>query len=357
LQKIQPSPEQKKLFKTWTDASRYVFNRTIDYLNSCVNFTPSWMDVKKDLLKQLPAWCDAIPFQIKGMAVKEACGAFWAADNREPKFRSRKAPEQSCFIPKSALSEKGIYPRISGKGLRFTEPLPENPMDSRLIWRFNAWWLSTPHKCSTAQSENQGRIVALDPGVRTFMAFYSPDFSGKIGEGGLGRIQRLCFHLDKLFSKRSLSNNSQKKRSLTKAIRRMQQKIKNLIDELHHKTARFLTDNFDCILLPTFETKDMALKAKRKIRSKTVRSMLTFAHYRFKMFLKWKASQRGKTVLDVTEEYTSKTHPQTGEVRNIGGAKRIPLLNGSWADRDVTGAFNVLLKALTDSSTPVTVCS
>ena len=77
--------------------------------------------------------------------------------------------------------------------------------------------------------------------------------------------------------------------------------------------------------------------------------MLTFAHYRFKMFLKWKAKQTGKEVVDVSEAYTSRTHPQTGVVKNIGGAKRIRLLNGSWVDRDIVGAFNILLKALVDS--------
>ena len=89
----------------------------------------------------------------------------------------------------------------------------------------------------------------------------------------------------------------------------------------------------------------------RKIRKKSVRSMLTFSHYKFKQFLKWKCEQTGKTVLDVDESYTSKTHPQTGKIRNIGSAKRIRLLDGSWVNRDIVGAFNILLKALTDSST------
>ena len=93
------------------------------------------MDIKKDMLKQLPKWCKYIPFQIKGIAVKEACDAFWKA-NGKPHFRSRKKSEQSCFIPKSAISKKGIYPRISGKGLYFQESIPENYKDSRLIWKF-----------------------------------------------------------------------------------------------------------------------------------------------------------------------------------------------------------------------------
>ena len=38
-------------------------------------------------------------------------------------------------------------------------------------------------------------------------------------------------------------------------------------------------------------------EGKRKIRSKSVRSMLTFAHYRFQQFLLWKAWETGKQVL------------------------------------------------------------
>lgn len=93
----------------------------------------------------------------------------------------------------------------------------------------------------------------------------------------------------------------------------------------------------------------MASKVRRKIKSKTVRSMLTWSHYKFKMFLKHKAFEYGKIVLDVNEAYTSKTHPQTGEVRNIGGAKQIKLLNGDYADRDLIGSRNILLRDLVDT--------
>jgi len=350
LLRISPTKEQRQTFKQWTDCSRYVFNQTISYIRSCVNFTPSWMDIKKDLLKQLPQWCKEVPFQIKGIAVKEACNAFWAAKGN-PSFRRLKDPEQSCFIPKSAIKSEGVYYRISGSGLKYLEQCPSEPMDSRLIWRFGKWWLAVPHKEHFTKPENQGRVVALDPGVRTFITFYSAGMSGMIGQGDFSRIQRLCSHLDRLISKRDTCFNKQRRRSLTLASRRMHAKIRHLISELHHKASKFLTDNFDVILLPTFETKDMACKTRRKIRKKSVRSMLTFSHYKFKQFLKWKCEQTGKTVLDVDESYTSKTHPQTGKIRNIGSAKRIRLLDGSWVNRDIVGAFNILLKALTDSST------
>lgn len=354
LLRLSPTAEQKKTFKLWTDCSRYVFNQTMDYIRSCVNFSPSWYDIKKDLLKRLPEWCNEVPYQIRGIAIKEAREAFWKA-NGHPDFRRAKDLEQSCFIPKSSLKKDGIYYTISGKGLRYLETIPDNFLDSRLIWKFGKWWIAVPYKVLLSRSENQGTaaIVALDPGIRSFITFYSPDHSGSIGKGDFGRIQRLCTHLDNLISRRDRIFNKQKRRSYTQAAMRMRAKIKHLILELHHKTAKFLTDNFDVILLPTFETQGMVLRAARKIGKKSVRSMLTFAHYQFKRFLKWKAFQTGKIVLDCDEAYTSKTHPETGQIRNIGSAKRVRLLNGSWADRDVVGARNIMIRALSDSTMPI----
>jgi len=317
---------------------------------------PSWMDIKKMLTRLLPEWTKNTPFQIKGIAIKDAHTAYWATlkaskgSGRFPTFtfRSRKDMEQSIFIPASAISNKGIYPTITGKGLRFSESLPELFLDSRLLWRAGKYYLSTPFRQQHVPSgENQARVVAIDPGVRTFATFYSDVSCGEIGSGDFSRIQRLAFYMDDLISRMAKAGKQQKK-AMRKALARMQDKMKNLINELHHKAALFLVKNFDCILLPTFETSQMAGKAGRKIKSKTVRNMLTFAHYRFKLFLKHKAFEYGKTVIDVSEAYTSKTHPQSGEVKAIGGAKRIKLLDGSWIGRDYVGAFNIMLKALVD---------
>jgi len=320
----------------------------MDYIKSCRNFSPSWMDIKKDLVKILPAWCDDVPYQIKGIAIKEAQAAFWKAMGH-PTFRKYKDPEQSCYIPKSAIKANGIYQRVSGKGLRFCESLPELPSDSRLIWRFSKWWLAVPSKQVLQIPENQGTVVAIDPGVRSFISFYSATLAGNIGKGDFSRIQRLCTHLDKLVSKRDKCKNKQTCRSFTKASRFMRAKIKHLISELHHKAAKFLTDTFDVILLPTFETRQMSNRLTRGIGKKSVRSMLTFAHYRFKQFLKWKAKCTGKLVIDCNEAYTSKTHPQTGLIKNVGSAKWIKLTDGTMAERDLVGARNIMLRALVDS--------
>ncbi len=244
--KLNLTQQQRRTFKKWNDCSRYVFNQTIEYIHSCVNFSPSWMEIKKDLLKQLPNWCDEVPFLIKGNAIKEAHQAYWKAKGH-PKFRSRKNPTQSCYIPKSAIKASGIYPRVSGKNLQYSEALPEVPLDGRLVYQYHEWFLSVPQKVETHVAENQGRVVALDPGVRTFQTFFSEFLAGHIGYDDFGRIQRLCHYLDDLQARTSKAN-SQTKISMKRAQARMRKKIKNLIKEIHFKTARFLLDNFDVIL-------------------------------------------------------------------------------------------------------------
>ena len=122
------------------------------------------------------------------------------------------------------------------------------------------------------------------------------------------------------------------------------------MDELHWQTARWLTGNYKVILLPTFETQDMARRAGRRIRSKTARMMLSFRHYEFKRRLRWKAWQRGALVIEVNEAYTSKTRSWDGTVNTrLGSAGVIRDGSGFGMDRDVNGARGIFLRAWGDS--------
>jgi len=123
-----------------------------------------------------------------------------------------------------------------------------------------------------------------------------------------------------------------------------------LIDELHWKVANYFVQNFDVILLPTFDTGQMAKKAKRKIHSKSVRMMMTFSHYKFKQRIKQKAFELGKTVVDVCEAFTTKTNSWTGDMwSNLGGAKNVNI-NGTKINRDLNGARGIFLRALSDTT-------
>ena len=270
-------------------------------------------------------------------------------DWHQAKFRSRKAPRQGCFIPASAITEFGAYHTVLGK-LRMSERLPADCGDSRLSLHNSQYHLVVTMPAQRHVSETQARVVALDPGIRSFLTWFSETEAGHVAPGAFGRIQRLCTHLDNLLSKAKLEKRRLAKRNKYRAASRMRIRIINLVDELHHQAARWLADSFDVILLPTFETSGMTQRGARKLRSKSVRSLLTYAHYRFQRFLAWKAWQSGKDLLLVNEAYTSKTCSWSGEIiPNLGGRRVVAGSDGVRLNRDINGARGIFLRALGDT--------
>ncbi len=116
------------------------------------------------------------------------------------RFKSRKHPKQSCYIPKSAVKPKGLYHTKLGK-IHYSESLPDNIRDSRLVVHQGRYYVTIPTQVQRRVGENQARVVALDPGVRCFQAFFSENSCGFLGRFAIGKIQRLCQHLDDLISR------------------------------------------------------------------------------------------------------------------------------------------------------------
>ena len=102
-------------------------------------------------------------------------------------------------------------------------------------------------------------------------------------------------------------------------------------------------------------TQNMSRKTSN-LHSKSVRQLLTWSHYKFKMFLRNKALEFDKTVIDVCEAFTSKTESWSGRIRNIGRSKVI----GSGEiklDRDLNGARNIFIRSLGDSPSLMKIIS
>jgi putative transposase len=354
--RIYPTKKQRFVFKQWLGTSRRFFNDAIKYLQTS-GTSAAWKIIKGPQIASAPIWAEKMPYQIKSVAIRDACFAVIAAKRKGKQtgqwqkvhFKKKRDPIQSCYIPKGSITKVGIYPRLTGE-LKWSENLPKEFGDGRLVFENGRWFVCLPTKIRRKESDNQGRVVSLDPGVRTFLTYFSETGCGKLGIGDFGKIQRLCEHVDNLISRISKASHQQKQR-FKKAAARMRWRIRDLVNELHHKSAKFLVENFDIILLPTFETKNMVKRVSRKIKSKTVRSMLTWAHYRFKIFLKHKAFEFGKTVIDVNESYTSKTVSWTGEIIEIGSRKKIQSKDGCIMDRDYNGARGIFLRALIELST------
>lgn len=348
--RIYPSSELRKMWNQWISACRYCFNQAIAYQKANGRIPRGKL---RNIIMQseLPEWVKATPCHIRQNAIFDAHQAYVAS--KDCKFRSCKAPRQTIKFNNSNYSQGRWYPRIT-KGLTFevSEPLPQSsPNATQLIKTKNGEWYAVFLFPVEINSQQKDRIIALDPGVRAFLTGFSGNEFIEIGKGDISRINRLCSHLDDLMSRIS-KEKGRKKAKMRKAAQRLRDKIRNLVDECHKQVAHYLVANYDIILLPTFETSQMTKKKKRKIRTKTARNMLTWSHYRFKQVLKNKAELSGSQVIDVTEEFTSKTCTKCGHIHTkLGGSKIFKCPEcGHRILRDYNGALGIMLKALSDTT-------
>jgi len=302
----------------------------------------------------LPKWVKDTPCHIRQNAIFDAHRAYFAS--RDAKYRSIRNPRSTVKF-NDANFRDGMWFKSKVKGLKFTasEPVPVScKYGTQLVLHRGNWFAIFPEAYDSKPSGSNSAI-ALDPGIRTFLTGYDSERVIEIGSGDIGRITRLCQYLDELMGKMTKVSAKQR-RAMRKAASRIRSKIQNLVDELHKKAAHFLTTNYQVIFLPTFETSQMVKRAKRKINKKSARQMLTWAHYRFKQIIKHQADKNGSIVVDVSEAYTSKTCGNCGHIhRKLGGSKVFKCPNcRTVIERDLNGARNILLRALSDSTCSVT---
>ncbi|MEG3845742.1 transposase [Microcoleus sp. herbarium19] len=354
--RVYPETKLAAKWRTWIAASRWCYNQAIAILKDA---KIGKYDLRKKIMDSAPAWVSQQPYNPRQMAVFQAFEAHKAAKKSKgmAKFRSRFDGAQTIRFQVANWKSGTFYPQAT-KGLLFkaAEPIVEVMEHEPTLSLTNGQWFIC-YAVDTARLDpiKSDLAIALDPGVRTFLTGFDGREILEIGSCDIGRIYRLARHLDKLMSRIGLNKGGQFKRlryCLRKSAAKIRLKIKALVNELHKKAAKYLVTKYKVIFLPTFETQQMVKKGKRKLATKTARAMVTLSHYRFKQMLKHQAVKYGSTVVDVTEEYTSKTCSKCGHIHTkLGGSKKFKCPEcGHILDRDLNGAFNILLKALRDTS-------
>ncbi|MGK7937947.1 MAG: RNA-guided endonuclease InsQ/TnpB family protein [Xenococcaceae cyanobacterium] len=338
------------MWRLWLAACRYVFNQAMAWLKNNGKLIGKRKLRNMIMQSDLPEWVKQSPCHIRQNAIFDAHQAYKASKNA--KFRSCREYRQTIKFNNSNFSQGRWYPRLT-KDLEFlaSEPIPEDcPYATGLTWCKGRWFATFPKPGNTCINNSDG-IIALDPGVRCFQTGFDGHRFLEFGKRDIGRITRLCQHLDDLMSRIS-QTRGRKRQCMRKAAQRMRNKIRNLIDEAHKQIAHYLTCNYKVIFLPTFETSQMVAKSSRKIRSKTVRAILGWAHYRFSQILANKAELTGTHLIEGSEAYTSKTCTKCGNIHTtLGGSKVFQCPScGHKLPRDWNGALGFMLRALRDTS-------
>ena len=379
--RLNPSREVASTLKKWFGTVRYTYNWTL----SCIHKKPkeykiNYMWLRKRFINEVnipkdKRWILETPKHVRDGAIMDLVQGYTLNMRKkketpgfsfEMKYRSKKDAHQSIVIPYDAIKswnrvgsqgEMGMYPSFLKNKIKFhTRKFSELPQsvknDCRLVLdRLGRFYLHIPivREYSVQACESQAsKWASIDPGVRTFATIYSPTpgVCFKIGDKSISRIQRLCSFLDKLISKTSCASSKCSQKRMKKAQERMRQRIRHLVDEVHWKTINFLLSKFDHLIVPPFKVSGMVKKGTRKINSKSVRQMLSWRFYEFRMRLKTRAEAVGKLVYERGEEYTSKTCTCCQKIKhNLGGAKIYRCMHCHiHYDRDVGGARNIFLK-------------
>jgi putative transposase len=436
--RIFPDESQKETLKLWTDATRWVYNRTVERLNArdaetkeSLALLREWGGVADETWRkaptdagQTPARFASVPYDIRDSPIRDiaaACAALRSKEKvlkRKLKFRRRKDDVASITLRKRLLNCKrgSVWPLLFGtvrdrKAMR-TEHEKELPLvfdhDCRLVYerRTRFFYLCVPISAPTGAvrlpdtqgeshtsvesggvgdcaahiaraEQKRGKLVAIDPGMRTFGTCYDPDgvitewAEGSAPSGrwkGKGEARgKPVTHLVVLFrlnrkagriEARAAHIGGRKKRRLTAAAARIRKRSIDLVNELHRKFARWLCTNYEVVLLPKFDTRSIVRKRSdktgkwtRKIGRKTAGSAMRLAHYKFRNFLMHKATEFPGTRIELCDEqYTSKTCGMCGQLNETLGASKVFQCAGSEckyaADRDHNAARNILLRYL-----------
>ncbi|CEJ47732.1 Transposase, IS605 OrfB family, central region [Umezakia ovalisporum] len=383
--RVYPAKELEIIWKKWVAAVRKVYNISIAYLKENQGFSKVGNKGGKmgfrTMLKGsglIPQWClDLKVSKILDNASMEAYKA-WSETDKNPKtigkgkdkkphpqaglkiakFRSIRDQKLTIQFDPTAY-KNGRWMVSTTKHL----PPPEfrgqdfcvlTDRSTELTYNKGRWFAHFPVELEQTVSVTN-KVIALDPGVRTFMTGFDGSDFLEFGSGDFSKIAKLCSHLDKLKSRHD-SSVGHKFKGLRYKIRlgmeRLRTRIKNLRSECHKQVASYLAKNYDVIVLPTFETSQMVVKKKRKLRNKTSRAMMTWAFYQFSQTLEHLCNRYGSKLVRITEEYTSKTCTKCGHVhRKLGSSKNFFCPNcGYEIPRDFNGAVGIFLKAMWDTT-------
>lgn len=239
------------------------------------------------------------------------------------------------------------------------------------------YYLFVPIDQKMKDIKNRKPIVAIDPGEKIMMAYYSHNEYGKIGDemrNYILSIQKKIRILQSIKMKNKNKNGKaiKHKKHIKKKIHLLFLKIENYVNEHHRKGAKYLCENYERILLPDFQVQPLLrnkkrhseytaihkikniVKAKEKLKvlkkevklSGRVKYVLQMqSHYRFKKYLQAKSEVYGTKIYRADEAYTTMTCTKCGSQESKYKYREKECKKCKYKiDRDLNGSRNILLK-------------
>ena len=244
-------------------------------------------------------------------------------DTFKLKHKTKKDLKQSIVLFKDTISKKGFNVSYLGD-MKKNNIFKKIKHDCRLqyIPTLDIFKLVIPFDKKSDKQTPLTDVIALDPGSRTVLTGYSPRFHTiEIGKG-VEHVNRIINRdINIMKSRLSKRTNKKKKKSLQKAIKRKRLRLENLRDELHWKSIKFLTKNYNTIMLGDLSTKAISSK-KNNLNKKSKNDFSFLSLFMFKKRLEQKCLENGNTFLFVDEYQTTMSCTKCGFLhKKIGNNK------------------------------------
>jgi putative transposase len=377
--RLKPTAQQKLKLKQWAGAARFTYNKVIETFNNdkdkskvnnfklrnkFVTYTTRHGTTNNFFSNKL--WLLDCPKAIRKGAVDDAVTARKAAltnlkngniKHFSMRYRTKKHKSWSLTLEKANVVHKedalSIFPKMLGnmkycstkqlnKLIGTNHPL----MDCKLQQdRYNDYYLIVPTKVKVCNTPKLSGVVAIDPGIRKYVTMYSPDNKEAylIASEFQKIIVPLLLQADKLCAQ-TTRTNGRKKYKLEQRLVRLRKRIHYLKTELFNQTASFISDNYSTVLMPKLDTQQIA--ALSTTNKYLARELNNTRHMSFFNHLRYKCLEKGVKFLHVEEHYTSQTCHECGHLHKTNEEIHHCPCCGYVGDRDVIGAFNILLKAV-----------
>jgi len=382
--KLKPSLQQRRKLEQWAGCVRYTYNKAIAAINNKkYNNRKSVFSLRDRFVtasyrsshtsnnffnnKQWLLECPKAPR--KGAiddavtAYKAALSNFKAGNIKYFKlgFRSKRESmrrgwsmtleknnirrvDDKLFIFKSEFGGTDIR-YCSTKQLHKLIPEDKPSADCKLMRdKYGDYYLAIPTTVKVAKQVPINSVASVDPGIRKFATIYSPDKRTAYYYAANYEpvITSLLHKYDDMQSEFVKSKKTVDKRALAKQMLCLRKSISNKKKELRNQYANFLATEFDAVLMPKLPTSQLSMQ----LTSKVARSMMSTCHASVFDFVKQKFAERGKTLLQVDEAYTSQTCIRCGHLHKDGcELKTCPSCRYT-VDRDLSGAACILLRAI-----------
>lgn len=358
--------EQKFYIDKWMNQCINIYNITNRHIKNYFDFdcigskengnVVNFISLRKTLDTKIKNVCaiSKLNKHTADYAVKH-CVEMWksAISNHKKsnkKFNIRKLKEnkrmKSIVIEPASVSKKynTFFMRILGKNIdsniKFIGKIKKNSLLHYDSYK-GKYLLIHPYEEENELEMNKNDKCGIDIGVRTFLTTFSENDCYEIGTKTYAKIDKINNKLDKLAKhkdEKKIKNKDYKKLRI-----KYYERLRNVVSDMHNKSAKFLLSKYKTILIGNVSTKKMISNLEGDLRKITKRRLMALSHYKYRMKLKSMSNKYGCEIIEVSEYLTSKTCCRCGNKKDDLGANKIYECDKCKLkiDRDINASVNI----------------